>query len=376
MNPAALLIALFLAAGHSVPAVPVTTADRVDFEPPPNHGGYWSFAYAPNDRWVAGGTGIVTSTITTDGSSTTSGGELIVWDAKTGAIIKNFGEHGETVDFVAFSADAKTLFSACTSRIDHTPIGAPLLRVWDLRRSKLLREINPSGYAFLEPQVTTDGKSLVWICRSQDIVPKGGIRKPGEIEVWDLKKGKTRWSHDKVSASCFATSPDGKLIVADYTNRDAGGRTLSRGLIAWDLASGDERWRVEFKNSGYFPPRRIIFLPEGGTFLTVNKKEITRWTAADGSRGDRFPLGWDSTPREVALDKTGKKIAITAFMGKELGVWRLTDGKRLSKMTFEFPQTIKNVCFSSNLTLVAGDVPGETYRFRLTPPGIIAIDGN
>ncbi|HIN79474.1 MAG TPA: hypothetical protein EYN00_00185, partial [Planctomycetes bacterium] len=302
MNPAVLLLALFLGHGLGLSPAPALGADRVDFETPPNHGGFWSFAYSPNDRWVAGGTGIVTITITTDGSSSTSGGELIVWDAKTGAVIKNFGEHGETVDFVAFSADGKTLVSASSYRIDNTPHGPPLVRVWDLRRSKLLREITPSGCAFLKPQLTTDGKSLVWVCHSQDTVPKGEVRKPGKIEVWDVKRGKTRWSHDKVSASCFAISPDGKTIIADYTDRDAEGKRLSRGLIAWNLATGDDRWRVEFNNSGYYPPKKIIFLPAGGTFLTVNKKEITRWAVADGSRGDRFSLDWKSTPNEVAVD--------------------------------------------------------------------------
>jgi len=302
MNPAVLLLALFLGHGLGLSPAPALGADRVDFETPPNHGGFWSFAYSPNDRWVAGGTGIVTITITTDGSSSTSGGELIVWDAKTGAVIKNFGEHGETVDFVAFSADGKTLVSASSYRIDNTPHGPPLVRVWDLRRSKLLREIKPSGCAFLKPQLITDGKSLVWVCRSQDTVPKGEVRKPGKIEVWDVKRGKTRWSHDKVSASCFAISPDGKTIIADYTDRDAEGKRLSRGLIAWNLATGDDRWRVEFNNSGYYPRKRSSFFPPGAPSSPSTRRRslagpspMAAAATDSASTGNRPPTRWPST---------------------------------------------------------------------------------
>src|SRR5260370_39227041 len=80
-------------------------AQIVPLQIPKNHGGFFRFAFSPDGTAVAGGTGTVSWT----GSKTVDGGEVILWDAKTGKIRRTLGKHGATVDWPSWSGEGALL---------------------------------------------------------------------------------------------------------------------------------------------------------------------------------------------------------------------------------------------------------------------------
>src|SRR4030095_3328488 len=93
-----------------IPAIVAFTAhgQNVPLEQPRNHGGFPSFVFLPDGQTVAGGTGRVTATINGK-KEKPMGGEVILWDSKTGRIRKTLGSHDESVSWIACSSDGKVL---------------------------------------------------------------------------------------------------------------------------------------------------------------------------------------------------------------------------------------------------------------------------
>jgi hypothetical protein len=85
-------------------------AQLVDLERPKINGGFFGFAFTPDGTTLAGGTGKVRYTI--GAKAEVGGGDLILWDAKSGRIRRTLGKHASTIDWVGFSADGAVLASA------------------------------------------------------------------------------------------------------------------------------------------------------------------------------------------------------------------------------------------------------------------------
>ena len=91
-----------------------------------------AFAFSPDGKILAGGTGAVKH-----GDRAMAGGQVLLWDPQTGRLIKTLGDHGAVVTSLAFSGDGKTL--ASTSVINS------LVKLWDMRTGKLVRTLTLTG---------------------------------------------------------------------------------------------------------------------------------------------------------------------------------------------------------------------------------------
>jgi WD40 repeat protein len=344
---------------------------RVELASPSNHTGFRSWAFSPDGKRIAGGTGRHVNQ--------NLGGELILWDARKGTIVRNFGPQGAHVDFVAFSADGKALVSGCTTDSDNGWKGVPHIRVWDARRGKMKRELIPGAPAKRPPCLSPDGRSLVWLGQIKDF----DNPKPLHFEVWDLKTGKLRWKLDKSGVCAFAVSPDGGTVVASYehvesveTNQPGVRRIklLGKGLVAWSLSDGKQAWRAKYDDERSFAPGSIAFVGKGAEFVMMKSGGLTVHDGVDGRRLRSVKLeGFDQFD-SVVISDDGKRLASVDFMQEHLMIWDLASGERVLHLTTTERQSYGDVCFSKNLDRVAGNVPEvQKSEFQMPTPGVLRL---
>lgn len=148
--------------------------------------------------------------ITPDGTKMVSGSKsLIVWDMKTGTILKTITGH-KSVNAVVTTSDGKQIVSGST---DST------IKIWDIETGKNINTLIGHHSSIRAIAITPDGKNIV--SASQDTT----------LKVWDLQTGEclcTCIEHQK-SVSVLAIHPDGdKVISGDDDKR----------LIIWNLKNG------------------------------------------------------------------------------------------------------------------------------------------
>jgi WD40 repeat protein len=367
----AILSVLLLFPSGQVPA------GRIDLESPLKNtsngavGTYFSWVFSPNGKWIAGGSSPVN--VTDNSGKTKYPAGVFVWDAQTGKFLKRLGDHDESVDFLAFSANSQRLISGHIGRAQSKDPEPTVIQVWDLRRSKLKSKFGIDGTA-KRPRMTADGKSFVWLGQDES------------LSVWNLDKGKQLWQLKDTGLKHFDISPDGKQIVGNffqYKKIEVSGKPrrqiVARGFKAWNLSDGKELWQVD-SDDRHLLGMQVFFHPQGKKFFAVaggsSKKPgtLVSFDASDGAVEEQMTLKDLDSIGTVGISADGSRIAIKAFMGKTLTAWSLDDGKQLLHLTATFPNDFGNVAFSSDLDHVGGDVPGtKKDRFDVIGPGILPL---
>lgn len=151
--------------------------------------------------------------ITPDGTKMVSGSKsLIVWDMKTGTLLKTLTGHTDSVIALAITPDGKQIVSGSGSR-DST------IKIWNIETGENIDTFIGHQSAIRAIAITPDGKNIV--SASSDTT----------VKVWDLQTGEclcTCIEHQK-SVSVLAIHPDGdKVISGDDDKR----------LILWNLKDG------------------------------------------------------------------------------------------------------------------------------------------
>ncbi len=244
-----------------------------------------------------------------------------IWDVascKALHILSGPSRNGWT--WAAFTPDGATLVT----------VGDDTVRFWDVREGKEIRRLDPhdlgadrSNSQLQSFHLAIDGKTLVTVLPDPD--PTGqvaifGMGGTGTLTVLDAATGKqqTRRSvpnprhSDVVSADgrwmavedgavfdtatgdrrltlkadhgigvpfgdAFAFSPDGALVAGvlwENVMDGPGGRTESRGIQVWELATGAPVARIPVKEFC-----RFAFAPDGRTLATVEPDTVRLWDA-------------------------------------------------------------------------------------------------
>ena len=160
---------------------------------------------------------------------------MILWDARSGRLKGALGTHDESVDWLAFSSNGKTLVSISSKN--------QLVQVWSLSPTRLKKKFKLHGLfdQSTEPVLAPDGRSLANV--QKKTLKVGGKKNlvQGELTVWDTLKGVPRWSLPESGVHALAFSPDGKQLAA-YVDRttwyvdedgDVRGRDNERYLVLW-----------------------------------------------------------------------------------------------------------------------------------------------
>ena len=261
-------------------------AQTVVLEKPKAHGGFPCYAFSPDGEFVAGGTGVVMMTI--DGRKRgTDGGEVLLWNAKTGKIHKTLGKHEASVRWLAWSADGTVLASGS--------LDDGVVKAWDARSGALratLKGPGPLGKSGTGAHVlcalTPDGHTLAMVTVTNSKVGASEVRTGDTLTLWDVRSGRPRWQLPDSQVAALAFSPDGKTLAAsavkvDWKESDGGatGTHVDRRLIAWETASGQERWRAPVRRVS---PDSLAFVPGAG-LLAIHDSRFTSIDVATGAAG-------------------------------------------------------------------------------------------
>jgi WD40 repeat protein len=268
-----------------------------------------------------------------------------LWDATTGALLRELPAHPVAVWQVIFSPDGAALLTRCRN-----PDGqGEEYRLWETATGKPIGEpwTRKGGWLRLWPMFTPDSRLVltgvddaaftVQLRQTATAAPVGEpLRCPatveivlfsrdskrlftngaGKLRVWDVASGKPLGPvFDNLSLS-FALSPDGALLA---TTSSVDGKY---GVVRrWDLATGEMvggPLRHDDSIEG------VRFLDDGKTLVTTSRKESRLWEArTDRPLGEplRHPEGGD----QLAMVLSDGKLAHLNEDGFSL--WSLADGK-------------------------------------------------
>jgi WD40 repeat protein len=237
--------------------------------------GSWpgALAWSPDARWVATGD---------------DAGALQVWDARTGAIVREVGRYPRGVSAVAWAADGVRV--AAAAAVD--------LRVWDAREGKELRAL--PGHGDLVEDLRFVGEELL------------AVDLRNELRRWDPRGGGPRTTAvPTIHALRLAISPAGDaLAIGGYGD-----------VALLDLASGAQRFAARMPSCADRP----------GDLLCVNWREVMV---------EEFPLepgGSPSLHRErspnwyvtsLAFSADGSRLAIGRADGVAV-VFEVASGRPL-----------------------------------------------
>jgi 3-keto-disaccharide hydrolase/Ankyrin repeats (3 copies) len=310
---------------------------KIKFQTPSNHGGFFSFAFSPDEKFVAGGTGTIR-----DGNTGKlyGGGEVILWNSGTGKTIKTLGSLGKTVRWVAYSLDGKTLASASNED------DGSIVKLWNMPSGKKERSWKApvENGKWKRLILSPDGRTIYAVIRNK---VKDGESSSLQFAAWNTDNGKLNWILPVSNSSAMALSPDG-TIVACHMVKSINHKVVSNELQLFDGKSGETIKAIELDRES--PRDGIAFLPDGKTILGITYRKIQLWDIESGKIIKTLDLGSDSSFKTIAVSNDGKTVALPLFMGKKIEFWDLESGKPKGKIDFKFPNNFHNPEFTSDLS--------------------------
>jgi WD40 repeat protein len=293
-----------------------------------------ALAFSPDGKFLAG-----------DDS-----GRVRIWDTSTGKAVRRMDEV-VGVDALAFSPDGRYLAGGGPD--DHTLL-------WDARTGKLIRSFK--GYAL--------GISALAFSPDGSLLVSGGGRRGDPyhcndtaVRLWDVSTGKLRWKFPGDGHSVYSVGfmPGGKTVFA--------GASMIR---LWDVATGKRlyarpghedgiagavfsRNRNELVTLGYDRTARLWNVESGKQLRCVSSPPMDGWPIALSPTGDRAageldalgPLAvWDTATGKVlrelkrppgrsvhtlAFSASGEQLAVR-FRDTPIHVWDLANGRLRTKL--------------------------------------------
>jgi RNA polymerase sigma factor (sigma-70 family) len=261
-------------------------------------------AFAPNGKLLAC-------------STSANAGEIRLRDSATAADVLNLGGHRNTLTFVSFSTDGKTLW---TSDCDG------VIGFWDVATGKPSRSMRPP------PRNLTFSHVLTPTFVSPDGKLAAAIDGTNQIQLWRLATGElihkvaepsTSWKH-------LAFSPDGAMLAV--THQDG-------AIRLWDTTTGRQIGRFREENAAsktdfYFP----IFSSDGKQLVAAGRHDgtIRLWDVETEREICRLK-GPSKYIQSLALSADGSLLISVSSIPADRGemvrivcqLWNLTTGEEL-----------------------------------------------
>lgn len=335
---------------------------------PKNHGGFFSFAFSPDGTLVAGGTGAVTSEF--NGRKDVAGGEVILWDAKTGKIRRTLGTHGATVSWVAFSGNGAVLASASADN--------GVVKIWDGKSGALRHTLKLPGELGSTANgagrlcaLSGDGKSIATVAVKLSEMGQMRVRTGDELMVWDTATGRRRWQLPESNVHALTFSADGATLAAFAMKVDwkpsadgssASGEHTARRFVAWDAGTGKQQLDADAGNSS---PEALAFVPALG-MVALDGRKLLVIDPATGVSEKEIKLETKSTLRSIDFSPDGGRFAAVKFMGDgiEFGVTATGETTGVQEFTRD---RFSNVAFSTDFKRAAGVLKFDPVVLDLAP---------
>jgi WD40 repeat protein len=275
------------------------------------------------------------------------GGDVSVWDVRTGALIRSIEGPENGVAAMSVSRDGN---SAVLAGLDRTIRVVSLVEGKPATPTKTGTVSGTGNWAALSP----DGSRLAF---------SDGIR----LSVIDLASGTKLLTVEKGTWGAF--SPDGRYLVVASTHSTA------FGIELWDIASSTQIRKFDGTNNQRFSIP--VFSPDGRSVAAGNyfgsPREVVVWEAATGRVSRKLPLS-GSSMSNVAFSPDGKILACTDS-SSSVRLWDMDTGKSLPGLTTG--DRLLAIAFSPDgRRLAAGGTTGQIHVWNtdgfaelLTPAG-------
>jgi WD40 repeat protein len=304
---------------------------------------------------------VVAVAFTADGKFVATGGgfhegALRLWEAPTGKIVTQFGDHGGGVSALAFTPDSKTLVSGGWDGEVY---------YWEAATGKQVGRLPGERPGITCVGYSPDGKTLAVATVDRTVV------------LIDKATGKERrrlqHSGTGETVTVFAFAPDGKTLAV----LDRGGKGE---ICLWELANGNERYRLGSPH-GF---QSVVFSPDGKTLAAETwAEQAILYDPATGKQ--RRILGVEAATRGVtviaprlAFSPDGRVLALGSGDGT-VGLFEVVTGTERVREPMH-DRVVSCLAFSPDgQRLLTGSHDG-TARLRsvrdfgpdVTPPEVLA----
>ncbi len=286
--------------------------------------------------------------ISPDGGRVLSGSAdrmTILWDRKTGQVIRKLGPAGGRILSVLFSPDGRRALAAGEDKV---------IRLWDLSTGKLLREFRGHSEWVFSLALSPDGRFAYSTSGGPDIWSDG---KDSAVRVWDLETGREvrKLEGHKGRVLSVDVSPDGRRVLT-------GGDT---SVILWDASTGKVLRRLD-GHTGLLS--RVSFLPGGGRAVSSSfDRSIRLWDLSTGRQLHRF----EGHPREVtwfAVSPDGRRLLSSDYNGHELRLWDLDKRELIERVDLGQVSPTRGSFSPDGLSAVWPGTGGALIAYRLSGP--------
>ena len=290
----------------------------------------------------------VTVTWSPDGTQlvTTSNGDALIWDAKTGEQLSKLQDNQRYVDYVSWSPDGQVLAAIVRGDV-------PTIFLWNTQTGKQIHLLeSDNGTKFLgwmedggeTLKISQNGETILWDIRtgkqspslSIDIDRLVGIPSHdgtrlvvlgefGQMTLWDAQSGKQLPVVYKIPNNGWADivtwSPNNRLIAA-------AGADYGKVWI-WDADTGKQLYVLERKQTGHTDKvLGLVWSPNGKNLVSLSRYvTITVW---DAQTGEELRSLDDHTGWVLSLAwSPGGDILASGSEDGEITLWDPLTGKKL-----------------------------------------------
>ncbi len=233
----------------------------------------------------------------------------ILWDRKTGKVIRKFGPTGGRIISGIFSPDGRRALTAGEDKI---------IRLWDLQDGHLIREFKGHDEWVFSLAFSPDGRTAYSTSGGPDIWRDG---KDSAVRVWDVETGRElrRLEGHKGRVLSVDVSPDGRQVLT-------GGDT---SVILWDASNGKIIRRFVGHTSLL---SRVSFLPDGKRAVSSSfDKTIRLWDVSTGKEIHRF-VGHPNEVTWFAVSPDGRQLLSSDYNAHELRLWDLNSHEQIDRV--------------------------------------------
>lgn len=322
------------------------------------NGSAYSVAFSPDGQLLASGG---------KGAGEEGPGEVVLWDAHDGTLLRRLMGHEGTVHSVAFSPDGTTLASGGGDYDRDNPKPGEVM-LWDVQTGDIRR--------------TFEADVLLWDAQAGKMVPRpmghrlrvssvtfspdGSMLASGSwddtVRLWDVQTGelvRELSDADTRTVTSVAFSPDGSIVAG-------GGSTNDGKVRLWDPQTGELLRRLEAHDPGGVTS--VAFAPDGETLASAGgilDQTVKLWDPQTGSLSQTLQLEPASRlfkrvcAKSLAFSPDGNGLACACW-DWTVKLFDVATGALLRTMTGH-GQPLNGIAFSPDGTTVAS---GSFYHDR------------
>ena len=235
-------------------------------------------ATSPDSRWVA---------------SAGRDGDLVVWEADTGATVARWNAGSKRIFQLAFNPAGDRLAGACHEGV---------VRVWSVPGGVLEHEFRCS-----------DELPVFGVQWSDDVVLAAAGN--AMLSAWSCRDGARRWAVETGTSGLFS-------MACDPTGTRVATGDFDGAIRIWTLDPLKELRVIEAHER---PINGLAWSPDGTTLASGSNDHVVRlWNADDGSRRSEL-VGHEGLITAVGFNADGTRLATSAWEG-EIRLWDTATG--------------------------------------------------